>query len=299
MTPKILANFAALATLLIAASAQAEDAATIPAQTVDAALRAKLPKEILDAGEIVSVNSGSFPPYEIIGDTSAVTGASADLSAALGQLLGVRVRHESVSGLAAILTGIKSGRYQFAEGPIGDFPERQASNDFVDFVQEYVVFAVQAGNPKGIKSLADTCGSRIAVMAAGSAERVIKQQAQACADNGKPALEVQSFPDQSAAILAVRSKRSDAFFSSQAPLTYFVRQAKGQLELAGVAQANGFDNLYQGAVVPKGSALGEIILAGYQKLFENGTYATIMKKWGLEANMLKAPGINLAGKPPA
>jgi polar amino acid transport system substrate-binding protein len=297
MAPKLIAQGLVLAVALSAATCFAQEA-KIPTQTVDQALRAKLPKEILAAGEIVSVNSGSFPPYEIVGDTRTVTGASADLSQALGELLGVKIRHETVNGLSGILSGIKSGRYQLAEGPVGDFPEREASNDFVDFVQEYVVFAVQQGNPKSIRTLADACGSRVAVMAGGSAERVIKQQAEACGQGGKPALEVQSFPDQPTAILAVRSKRSDAFFSSQAPLTYFVQQAKGDLELAAVGQPNGFDNLYQGTVVPKGSVLGEIVLEGYRTLFANGTYAAIMKKWGLDNNMLKAPGLNLAGKPP-
>jgi polar amino acid transport system substrate-binding protein len=268
----------------------------LAAPAVNDALRAKLPPEILAAGELVSVNSGSFPPYEIVGDTRTVTGASADLTEALGALLGLRIRHESVSGLAAILSGIKSGRYQLASGPIGDFPEREAANDFIDFVQEFVVFAVQKGNPKGIRTLADSCGSRIAVMAAGSAEKVIKQQAEDCTKAGKPPIEVQSFPDQPTSILAVRSRRSDAFFSSQAPLTYFVEQAKGQLELAATGEKNGFDNLYQGTVVAKGSVLGQVVLEGYRQLFADGTYAAIMKKWGLEGNMLKAPGLNLGGQ---
>lgn len=287
---------ALLAALLGTTPALAQDA--VPQQKVDEALRAKLPKEILDAGELVSVNSGSFPPYEIVGDDQTLTGASADLTDALGQLLGLKVRHETVSGLAAILSGIKAGRYQMASGPIGDFPEREAANDFVDYVQEFVVFAVQAGNPTGIHSVEDTCGQKIAVMAAGSAEKVIKAQADACEKAGKPALEVQSYPDQPTAILAVRSKRADAFFSSQAPLTYFIQQSKGQMELAGTGQPNGFHNLYQGTVVAKGSELGAVVLAGYQTLFDNGTYAAVMKKWGLDGNMLKAPGLNLAGAPP-
>ncbi len=102
---------------------QAQEA-KIPTQTVDAALRAKLPKEIQDAGEMISVNSGSFPPYEIVSDTRSMSGASADLADALGELLGVKIKHESVSGLSGLLSGIKSGRYQFAIGPVGDFPER-------------------------------------------------------------------------------------------------------------------------------------------------------------------------------
>jgi polar amino acid transport system substrate-binding protein len=81
-------------------------------------------------------------------------------------------------------------------------------------------------------------------------------------------------------------------------LTYFVQQSNGQLELAAVGQANGFDDLFQGTVVPKDSPLGPVILEAYKKLYENGTYAAIMKKWGLANNMLKTPGINLAGKRP-
>ncbi len=266
------------------------------AQNVDQSLRARLPKSILDSGELVAVNNGSFPPYEIVGDDHALTGASADLWEAIGGLLGLKIRHETVSGLAAVLAGIKSGRYQLAAGPVGDYPEREPANDFVDWVQEFVVFAVQKGNPTHIGSIADTCGQRVSVMAAGSAEKVIKQQSEECVKAGKPAVEVQSFTDQATSILAVRSRRADAFFSSQAPLVYFVSQTNGQLTLAGTGQKNGFEDIFQGTVVPKDSALGAVVLDAFKILFANGTYAKIMKKWGLEGNMLQAPGLNLATK---
>ena len=283
-----------LATVLLSGVAIAQE---VPKLAVDAALRAKLPENIRTAGSMISVNNGSFPPYEIVTGTE-MTGASADLTDALGQVLGVKIEHATVGGLPALLAGINSGRYQFAFGPVGDFKSREEANDFVDWVQEFVVFAVQKGNPNGITSLDTACGQRIAVMAGGSAERVIQAQLEKCKTDGKKPVEIQSFTDQPSSILAVRSKRSDAFFSSQAPLTYFVSQAKGQLELAGVGQKNGFDNLYQGAVVPKGSPLGEVLRDGIKVLMANGTYAIIMKKWGLENNMIKEPGINLGGTLP-
>ncbi|MER8863691.1 ABC transporter substrate-binding protein [Mesorhizobium sp. M0751] len=279
--------FASLVTML----AQASFAQDIQKQSVNEDLRARLPEEIRTAGKITAVNNGSFPPYEIVTGTE-LSGATRDISDAIGQLLGVEVDHASVAGLPALLSGINAGRYQFAMGPVGDYPDRQKSNDFVDWVREYVVFAVEKGNPQGITSLDTACGKRIAVMSGGSAEKVIKQQAQKCSEGGKPAVEVQSFTDQPSSILAVRSKRSDAFFSSQAPLTFFVEQAKGQLELSGVGQANGFKDIYQGAVVKKGSPLGGVLLDAFKILMKNGTYATVMKKWGLEKNMIDAPGIN-------
>ena len=257
-------------------------------------LRARLPEAIRTEGKMISVNNGSFPPYEIVTGTE-MTGASNDLTDAIGQVLGVKIEHATVGGLPALLAGINSGRYQFAFGPIGDFKSREEANDFVDWVQEFVVFAVQKSNPKSITSLDSACGNRIAVMAGGSAERVIQVQADKCKADGKEAITVQSYTDQPSSILAVRSKRADAFFSSQAPLTYFVSQANGQLELTGVGQKNGFEDLYQGAVVPKGSPLGPLLLDTIKHLMSNGTYAAIMKKWNLENNMIKEPGINLGG----
>ncbi|MCW1408966.1 ABC transporter substrate-binding protein [Rhizobium sp. 1AS11] len=292
---KLIAS-AALMGLMMTTSVFAQEAAA-PKQTVNDALRARLPEKIRTDGKMISVNNGSFPPYEIVTGTK-LTGASADLTDAIGQMLGVTIEHETVSGLSALLAGINSGRYQFAFGPIGDFKTREEANDFIDWVQEYVVFSVQKGNPKAITSLDSACGNRIAVMAGGSAEKVIQAQVEKCKTAGKPAPEVQSYTDQPSSILAVRSKRADAFFSSQAPLTYFVSQANGQLELSGVGQKNGFEDLYQGAVVPKGSPLGPVLLDSIKALMDNGAYAAIMKKWGLENNMIKQPGLNLGGALP-
>lgn len=265
----------------------------VPTQKVNESIRAILPDNIRERGYIVAVNSGSYPPYQIVLGPDKLDGASNDLAIAIGQLFGLEVQHQTVAGLGAMLAGFDAGRYDMSIGPTGDFPDRRGKIDFIDWVQEYVAFAVQKGNPKNIQSLDDVCGLTIAVMAAGSAERVLKEKASACAKDGKP-VEVQSFPDQNSAILAVRSKRSDGFFSGQAPLTYFVDQSSGVLDLAAANLPNGFGDIYQGSIAPAGSNTSKAILAAFEELNDNGTYATIMKKWGLERNMIAKPGINLA-----
>ncbi|MEV0615881.1 ABC transporter substrate-binding protein [Nonomuraea sp. NPDC050404] len=269
--------------------------ASAAAQTKDQALYDRLPAKAKESGRLISVNNGSFPPYEIAGpDGRSLTGAAADMSEALAQVLGVKIEHVTVDGLPSSLTGIASGRYDFAIGPVGDFTDRQKANDFVDWVKEFVVFAVPKGNPDKIGSVADTCGLKISVMAGGSAEAVIKGQSAACVKEGKQKIEVQSYKDQPTSVLAVSSGRANAFFSSQAPLTYFVQQAGGKLELAGKGQANGFDDLYQGAVVAKDSPLRDVLKDGIQKLIDNGTYGKIMAKWGTADNQLERAGVNLA-----
>lgn len=266
----------------------------IQKQEVSEELRNQLPEDILEAGSITSVNTGSFPPYTIVDGENKVTGASADLAEALGQMLDVQIKHKTIDGLASVLTGMEAGRYDLSIGPTGDFPERQAQATFIDWVQEYVVFAVPKGNPHEIDGLETTCGTKVAVQAGGSAEAVIKEQASKCESDGKEKLEVQSYKDQPSAILSVQSGRADAFFSSRAPLTYFVNESDGKLELVGTESQNGFDDLYQGIMVPKDSELTDVILECLKELHENGTYDAIMDKWDLDGNKLDTPGINLA-----
>lgn len=257
-------------------------------------LHEALPEHIQEAGSVTAVNTGSFPPYTEVDGSGNVTGATADLGEALGEILGIDIEHQTVDGLSGALVGIEAERYDLHLGPVGDFPDRQEQATFVDWVQEYVVFAVPAGNPHDISDVTTTCGLEIAVQAGGSAEEVIREQAQECEDEGEEALVVNSFQDQPNAILSVQSGRTDAFFSSQAPLTYFVEESDGELELAGVGEDNGFDDLYQGMLVPTTSPLDETMLEAIEVLYENGTYEQIMNDWGIEGNILDEPGINLA-----
>lgn len=272
----------------------AASAAEIPVQKTDPALNARLPAAIKEAGVIKNCVIGSFSPYTITRADKSIEGAAMDLTKALSEVLGVKIETTKIAGHSATMLGLKSGRFDVAIEPVGDYPDREANYDFVDYVREFVVFAVKKGNPKNIQSLADTCGLKVSVMAAGSAERVIKEQSKVCVKEGKKPVTVLSFEGQAAPAMALTSGRADAFFSSQAPLTYFVSQSGGKLELAAVGQKNGFSDIWQGAVVMKGNPLGPVLLDGMKVLFENGTYKAVMEKWNLGYNQLEAPGMNLA-----
>ena len=293
MKKTALAGFLSL--VLAAGSAFAAD---IPAQAYDEALAARVPAAIRDAGVLRNVVQGTFAPHTIQKEDKSLDGATSDFAKAIGEILGLRVDHYIVNGFSALLLGIRSNRYDISLSPSGDFPDREKQNTFIDYVQEYVVFAVKKGNPHKINDISDTCGLRVSVMAAGSAERTMKKQSEICVKEGKAPVQVQSYEGQAAPLLAVKSGRADAFFSSQAPLSWFVRQDPNNLEMAAVGHNNGFGDLYQGVIVPKDSPLAPVILDAFKKLYANGTYDAIMKKWGLENNILKAPGINLgtAGK---
>lgn len=266
----------------------------IPTQEFDQTLHDQLPAKIRDSGKLIAVNSGSYPPYVIInnGAEGAPDGLLGDMSKAVSEILGVKVEHNTVAGLASVLGGMDAGRYDVALDPNGDYPDRHTKAKFVDYVQEHVLFAVLKGNPKQITSMDATCGTRVGVLAGGSAERVMKAQSEKCVAAGKTAVEVQSYQDSPQSILAVQSDRADAVFGGQGPLSYYVKETKGKLELAAEGQKNELGATFQGAVIPLNSTLDAPLLKAVEKLYANGTYDAIMTKWGLDGNKLDKPGIN-------
>jgi polar amino acid transport system substrate-binding protein len=295
----IRARAAAIGVLLLAAiplaacsSAPADVKPTSEAPASSGILFDELPKRVQDAGFLTFVQY-TYPPY-YIGDGDEQTGAAVELRDALADVLGVDVKAVTVAGLPALLTGLDSDRFDVALGPIGDTGKRQESNDFVDWVNEYVVFGVQKGNPTSLESLADICGIRLALLAGGSAEAVAVEQSTKCTAEGKEAVELQTYQDLPTMALAVQSDRADALFTSLGPLTYYVTQSAGALELAGLDDPNGFPLLFQGAALKKDSDLTKVIEKAFLQLVEDGTYEEILTSWDLQHNLLDQPGINLA-----
>ena len=158
-----------------------------------------------------------------------------------------------------------------------------------DWVREYAVFAVHKGNPRRINGFRRRLWQRRRRAIGGLRPRRlrIKAQAEKCAAEGKPTLTVQSYPDQFDPRSPLEAGR--CLFLPQAPLTNFVQQSNGELELA-VGKSNGFNDLFQGAGGAEGLELGGVFFRDAIKvLVDNGTYAAIMKKWGAENNKIEAP----------
>jgi polar amino acid transport system substrate-binding protein len=265
--------------------------------TEDTALHNRLPANVISAGKLTVASFNAQPPWTVpSADPNKFTGATADIATALQTLLGVQLQRQALPGLPEILAGISAKRYDFALGPVGDSAASEKQVDVVDWVKEKVVFAVPNGNPKKLQTLDDACGLKVGVIAGGSAETVLQNQTTKCKAAGKPAITIQDFAQQPQAILSVQSGRSDAYFSSEALLTYYVQQSKGALSLALTSQDNGFPNFYQGAVFPKDATqLRDVILDAFKELKTKGVYDAILNKYGLTYSIIDNFGVNLVG----
>src|SRR5919112_3281384 len=132
--------------------------AAAPTLTKDDTIAAMLPDAIKSAGTVRVASGVSFPPMEFFDtDNKTVLGFDADLGAALGQVLGVKFDFQNTN-FDGILGGLNAGRYDLSLTSMIDKKERQATVDFIDYLNSGVTFMVAEGNPKGLKDKLDLCG---------------------------------------------------------------------------------------------------------------------------------------------
>src|SRR5688572_2230361 len=158
----------ALATATIASGCAAPDAsspaaggntgspsAAVTGLAKDQAIADMLPGEIESAGKVRVASGVSFPPMEYFDtDNKTVLGFDADLGAALGQVLGVKFEFQNTN-FDGIIGGLDAGRYDLALTSMIDKKSRQATVDFVDYLNSGVTFMVKKGNPAGLKDRLD------------------------------------------------------------------------------------------------------------------------------------------------
>ncbi len=250
------------------------------AQQVDkqAPLYDRLPAEVQAKGYLVSGTTGRYPPFNFMKeDGKTLQGVSIELA-------------ESV---ASLVTGRTSKRFDFIFGVIADTPERQNVVDMIGWKRQTTAFMISPDSKFQMKSIDDACGLVVGIQKASFVEPIIQRQSELCVAAGKKPVRVSVLADQATLLLGLRAKRIDAVFSEMVALVYQNARSDNAFRVVPSGK-NLLAELYQASAARKGDPLSPVVMDAWKKLFENGAYQRIMTKWGIEADMLDAPGLNLA-----
>jgi polar amino acid transport system substrate-binding protein len=229
----------------------------------------------------------SYAPNEFIGpDGHTVVGMDADLSKALGAVMGLKVNVVNAT-FDSIIPGLASGKYDMGASSFTDTKEREKTVDFVDYFVAGESFYTKAQGGTTISTIADLCGHTVSVEKGTTELTDATAQSGKCKTAGKPGVTVLPFPDQNGANLAVVSGRAQLGFADTPVADYQIKKSGGQFKLVGQA----FATAPYGLALPRnGSA--KAVLAALKALMKNGTYSSILAHWGLTGGAIKAPKIN-------
>ncbi len=259
---------------------------TVPSAKADSSI--SVPAAIKSKGTLTVATDPSYAPNEFFGsDNKTIVGMDIDLANAIGQTLGLKFKIVKAD-FAGIIPGLASGKYDLSLSSFTDSKEREKTVDMVTYFTAGTSLLVKSGNPE--KLTPDSlCGKKVAVEKGTVQEDPdLPTRSKACTTAGKSAISILSYPDQAGANLALSSGRADAVLADSPVAEYAAKQSNGQFEVSGASYANA----PYGIAIPKTDGLAAPVLAAVKKLMADGTYTTILKKWGIDSGAITDPKIN-------
>ena len=262
---------------------------TAAAPAVDEALAAKVPDTIKSDGKLLIGTDPTYAPNEFLDtDGKTVIGFDVDLFNAVAAKLGLQTEWQP-SKFADIIPGVQSGKYETGVSSFTINDERKQQVNMISYFSAGTQWGTKKGNPTGIQP-DNACGKKVAVQTATVQETEdLPQRNKDCESAGNPAITIDSYQDQGQATAAVVSGKDDAMLADSPVLAYAVKQTNGQLELLGDI----YDSAPYGYVVEKDQAdFAQAIADAVSALITDGTYKTILEKWGVQAGAIDDPAVN-------
>jgi polar amino acid transport system substrate-binding protein len=259
------------------------------APTVDEALAAKVPAEIKADGKLLIGTDPTYAPNEFLdADGKTVIGFDVELFDAVAAKLGLETEWQP-SKFADIIPGIQSAKYEAGVSSFTINDERKQQVNMVSYFSAGTQWGTKTGNPAGVQP-DNACGKKVAVQTATVQETEdLPKRDQACKSAGNPAITIDSYQDQGQATAAVVSGKDDAFLADSPVIAYAVKQTNGQLELLGDI----YDAAPYGYVITKDQTeFAQAIADAVSALISDGTYTTILEKWGVQAGAIDSPAVN-------
>jgi polar amino acid transport system substrate-binding protein len=225
-----------------------------------------------------------YPPQEFMqGDT--LVGIQPDLVAAMATVMGVEFDNAEIGNFDTLIPGVVSGRYDMSSADFGVTEDRLKEVDFVTEFQLGTAFAVKEGSGITVDSATDLCGHSVGVQSGSYFIDQLEEADAACDDAGEEPIDLQTFPDDGARVLALSNGRIEITATAQDAMAYAIDSESLPFELQSFVYAP----LEQGIVIADGSDLGPAVQAAMQEIVENGTYLEILAKWGIGAAAYTSP----------
>jgi polar amino acid transport system substrate-binding protein len=260
------------------------------AATAAVALNAQtLPERIASSKTIKIAVNAIYPPMEYKDPESGkLIGFDVDLGNALAKELGVTLDWQE-SAFEQLIPSLQTGRADMILSGLNDRPARRETMDFVDYVNSGVQFYTLASRATVNQPL-DLCGKTVGTSRSTAFPAEIKTWSDAnCVAAGKPAITVEGTSDNAAARAQLKQERFEGGAQGSETVPYAMTLEPGIYKPLGAP----FGGAQQGIAFAKADTqLRDAVLAAFKKLIADGTYASIVAKWKLQASAVKQAAVN-------
>ena len=231
-----------------------------------------------DDGVLTNCVDPSFPPMEYFESQEAQEpiGFDIDLVNAIGERLGVEVTHIPTD-FTGLLPALDAGRCDVVASGIYLTAERLETFDAQPYYDTSIVLLTRADNTD-ITSPENLAGKTVAVQAGTNYVEILNDLNAELQAAGQPAMDIQSYPDQTDAIQQLVVGRADATITQDTEAAFRETAQPGQFKIAYTyPDPQTFGIYFRQGSEPLAATLAETVEA----LRDDGTLAEIAETWNL------------------
>jgi polar amino acid transport system substrate-binding protein len=253
-----------------------------------------LPEAIRTAGVVRIGIEATYPPMAYKDPaTNERRGFNVDLVTEIAKELGLRIQWEEMA-FAQLIPALTTGRIDFSGSSMTDLPARRERLSFVDYVFTGPQIFALASQSAGVTQPTDLCGKAIATPRTTAYFPTLQAWSQKnCVDQGRPAINVVGTEGATATRTDLRQNRVNAAVLGAEYVVYLSQQEPNTFVRVGTPIGRNMSGL---AFPKESTVLRDAVATALNRLIANGTYMTLLKKHGLEAQALTEAGID-AGQP--
>ncbi|MFE2016472.1 ABC transporter substrate-binding protein [Streptomyces sp. NPDC059499] len=273
------------------------DQKRIRGEKVDA-IAAKVPAAVRERGTLrLGASADASPPLGFYAtDDKTRIGSEIDIATLIADTLGLKPQFDEVSW-ENLFVGLDSSKFDGVLSNVTVTEERKEKYDFATYRLDNIAFEAKKGSGWKVKGPEDVAGKTISVASGTNQEKILVDWSEQNVRAGRKPVEIKYFQKDTDYYLALQSGRIDAYLGPSPSANYHVAAA-GQSEIVGTLSGGG-DGV-QGKIAvttKKDSGLVEAYGAAIDHIVQDGSYAQVLKRWGLSNEAVEKSEINPPGLP--
>ncbi|MEV1048848.1 ABC transporter substrate-binding protein [Streptomyces sp. NPDC049916] len=257
-----------------------------------------LPEAVRERGTLrIGASADASPPLGFYAtDDRTRIGSEIDIATLVADTLGLKPRFEEVSW-ENLFVGLDSSKFDAVLSNVTVTEERKEKYDFATYRLDNIAFEARKGSGWKVKEPADVAGKKISVSSGTNQEKILLDWSEENVRAGREPVDITYFQKDTDYYLALQSGRIDAHLGPSPTAAHHVATA-GRSEIVG--RLSGAGGGLQGkiaATTKKDSGLVKAYAAAIDHIIQDGSYAEVLRRWGLGSEAVQKSEINPPGLP--
>lgn len=260
---------------------------------------AKLPDAVRSRGTIVIGNAGGAggtPPLAYLAeDNKTPTGVEVDLARLFAEILDLKIS-QPVTSWENLFLKVDSGSYDALISNVTVTEERKEKYDFATYRKDDISVEAKKGSDWKVNGGKDIAGRVLAVSSGTNQEKILVDWNKANVTAGLKKATIRYYQNPADRYLALQSGQIDAYVGPSPNIQHHIRTAKKTVEVGRFSGGGDRQGLI-GVLTKKGADLAPAFAAAINAAIEDGSYAKVLKRWGVQGDAISRSLVNPPGLP--